>query len=396
MLKRTPLYEAHCHLGARMVEFGGWEMPLLYRGIVEEHLAVRQAAGIFDISHMGNFTVAGPGATAFLDFCLTNDVRRLAVGQGQYTLMCNEHGGVVDDLYLFRVKPDEYLLVVNAARTKADWEWLDAHVEAAPTGDGFHLRDDTERLAALAVQGPRAAEVLCRVISGGSIAGMLVAAVGGLRKNQWAGFVFRGAPVGVARTGYTGEDGFELVLQAEMAEACWRELLEAGQPDGLQPAGLGARDTLRTEMGYPLYGHELSEEISPLEAGLERFVALSKGDFIGRNALLAQADQGLPRRLVGFRMEGRTPPPRPGMEVQDTGGRRIGHVTSGTSSPSLGAGIGMALIAIAEAVEGRPIRILMRGRAQPAVIVPRPILPRPRLGSHPGKSAATTPTPKAD
>ncbi|RME93881.1 MAG: glycine cleavage system aminomethyltransferase GcvT [Verrucomicrobia bacterium] len=381
MLKRTPLYEAHCRLGARMVEFGGWEMPLLYRGIVEEHLAVRQAAGVFDISHMGNFTVAGPGAGAFLNHCLTNDLDRLAVGQGQYTLMCNERGGVVDDLYVFRVKPDEYLLVVNAARTRADWEWLDALVDAAPTGDGFNLRDDTDRLAALALQGPRAAEILPRVIEGGSIAGMLVAGVAELKKNQWAGFVFRGHPVGVARTGYTGEDGFELVLPAGLAEEFWTLLLAAGKACALQPAGLGARDTLRTEMGYPLYGHELSEDITPLEAGLQRFVALSKGDFVGRNALLAQAEEGLRRRLVGFRMEGRTPPPRPGMEVQDTGGRVIGRVTSGTQSPSLGTGIGMALIAAAEAVEGRPIRVVMRGRAHPAVIVRRPILSRPKPGS---------------
>lgn len=373
MLNRTPLFEAHCRLGARLVEFGGWEMPLAYSGIVEEHHAVRRTAGVFDISHMGNFTVTGPGAEAFLDHCLTNGVSRLAVGQGQYTLMCNEQGGTVDDLYLFRVKDHEYLLVVNAARTAVDWDWLQNQVDHSPTHDGFHLRNDSPNLAALAVQGPRTVEFIGEVIHGGSIAGMLVSEVRDLKKNQWGGFVFRGNPLGIARTGYTGEDGFEIVTEANQAEPLLDALLEAGTPHGLSPVGIGARDTLRTEMGYPLYGHELAEDITPLEAGLGYFVALDKGDFIGREALLKQRETGLKRRAIAFRMSARSAPPRPEYPVLDASGGQIGQVTSGTQSPSLDTGIGLALVPPGFAVVGTPIQIAIRGRAFPAEVVVKPL-----------------------
>ena len=391
MLKRTPLYQAHCRLGARMVEFGGWEMPLSYRGIVEEHRAVREAAGVFDISHMGCFTVTGPGAEAFLNYCLTNDVRRLAVGMGQYTLMLNERGGTVDDLYLFRVKPHEYLLVVNASRTAADWDWLETQVDHAPTRDGFHLRDDSEKLGSLAVQGPRVAAFLGRVIPGGSFGGMLVSSVGELRKNQWGAFLFQKQPLGVARTGYTGEDGFELIAPAEVAEALFEAVLEAGRPHGLQPAGLGARDTLRTEMCYPLYGHELSEDITPLEARLGMFVALEKGDFIGREALLRQKEAGPARRAVALRMTTRSAPPRPGYPVLDENGEAIGAVTSGTQSPSLNCGIALALVRPERGRIGTELRLEVRGRPVPALVVGRPIY-RP---ARPPDAAAPAPDGKA-
>ncbi|MCB1128050.1 MAG: glycine cleavage system aminomethyltransferase GcvT, partial [Verrucomicrobiae bacterium] len=377
MLKRTPLFEAHCRLGARLVEFGGWEMPLIYSGIVEEHHAVRRAAGVFDISHMGDFTATGPGAEAFLDHCLTNDVTRLAVGQGQYTLMCNERGGVIDDLYLFRVKPQEYLLVVNASRIAADWDWLETQVDGSPTNDGFHLRDDSANLAALAVQGPGVVEFIGDLIHGGSMAGTLVADVRELKKNQWGSFVFRGNPLGVARTGYTGEDGFEIVVEAGQAEALFETLLETGAPHGLKPVGLGARDTLRTEMGYPLYGHELAEDITPLEAGLGTFVALDKPDFIGRQALLEQKQRGLERRAIAFRMSARSAPPRPDYRVMDgTGRQSIGRVTSGTQSPSLETGIGLALVDPAHAAIGTPLQISIRDRLFPAEILRKPIYRR--------------------
>jgi aminomethyltransferase len=377
MLTRTPLFEAHCRLDARLVEFGGWEMPLAYSGIVEEHHAVRRAAGVFDISHMGDFTATGPGAEAFLNHCLTNDVSRLAVGQGQYTLMCNERGGVIDDLYLFRVKAHEYLLVVNASRTAADWDWLETQVDGSPTHDGFHLRDDSRKLAALAVQGPAVVDFLGELIRGGSIAGTLVSDVRELKKNEWGSFVFQGNPLGVARTGYTGEDGFEIVAAADEVEPLFEEMLQAGAPHGLKPVGLGARDTLRTEMGYPLYGHELGEDITPLEARLGTFVALDKPDFIGREALLEQKQRGLERRAIAFRMTAKSAPPRPDYILFDAeGNREIGRVTSGTQSPSLATGIGLALADPAFAAIGTPLQVSIRGRLHPAEVVRKPLYRR--------------------
>lgn len=373
MLKHTPLYKVHCRLGARLVEFGGWEMPLSYRGIVAEHHAVRQAAGVFDISHMGAFTVTGPGAEAFLNHCLTNDIRKLHVGLGQYTLMCNERGGVVDDLYAFRVKPHEYLLIVNAARTAADWDWLETQVDGSPTPDGFRLRDDSGRIGSLAVQGPKVSAFLGQVIRGGSIGGLLVGSVLELRKNQWGGFLFEGQPIGVARTGYTGEDGFELIAPAEVAESLLEALLQTGGPHGLEPAGLGARDTLRTEMCYPLYGHELSEDISPLEARLGTFVALDKEDFIGREALLRQKAEGLKRRAVALRLTQRGAPPRPGYPVLDEAGAEVGVVTSGTQSPSLNRGIALALVKPEHAAVGTRLCIGIRGKPVPAEVNGRPL-----------------------
>lgn len=381
MLQRTPLFPAHQRLGARLVEFGGWEMPVQYRGIIEEHLAVRQAAGLFDISHMGEFVVSGPGAGAFLNHTLTNDVARLALGEGQYTLLCNEPGGTVDDLYLYRTREDEYLLIVNASRCAADWDWLQTQVDHSPTPNGFSLRDVSRELAAIAVQGPRVAGFLPRVIPGGSIGGALVPRVTDLRKNQIGGFVFRGESLWVGRTGYTGEDGFEVVVAADRAEALWEALLAAGAEAGLQPAGLGARDTLRTEMCYPLYGHELDESTSPLQAGVGFAVALDKGEFTGRAALAAQKAGGLGRRCVGFRMEGRGAPPRPGYPLWSTGpeARQIGQVTSGTLSPSLGVGIGLGYVPPACAAPGTRIEVEIRGRRWPAQIVAKPIYRRPTV-----------------
>lgn len=383
MLKRTPLFAAHEKLGARLVEFGGWEMPILYGGIVEEHLAVRESAGLFDISHMGELTVRGPGATGFLNYALTNDLSRLAAGQGQYTLMCNEAGGVVDDLYVFRVKPQEYLLVVNAARIAVDWDCLQERVEHCPAKDGFALTNDSTDLGAVAVQGPRVIEFLGEVIPGGSIAGTLVASAVDLKKNQWAGFVYEGTPIGVARTGYTGEDGFELVGPGETMPPLWDALLRAGTECGLKPAGLGARDTLRLEMGYPLYGHELDETITPLEAGLSYFVALDKGEFVGREVLVAQRSKGVNRRCVALRVNGKVAPPRPGYAVYGSGenGRRIGTVTSGTQSPSLGVGIALAYVAADSARSNTEVAIEVRGRRLPAQVVKKPFYRAPAMAS---------------
>jgi aminomethyltransferase len=346
MYKRTPLFAVHQRLGARLVEFGGWEMPVQYTSIVEEHLAVRHAAGLFDIAHMGEVQVSGPGAAEFLNYALTNDLRKLAVGQGHYTLLCNERGGVVDDLYLYRLEPDHFLMIINASRIEADWDWLQGRVDHAPTRDGFQLRDTSGEFGAVAVQGPAVGTFIDTAIPGGSMGCTLVPRTSALKKNEVGAFVFQGTSVLVARTGYTGEDGFEVVASAAVIPAIWQALAEAGTPFGLKPAGLGARDTLRTEMGYPLYGHELTDTTTPLEAGLGLFVALDKGDFVGRAVLLRQKAEGVTRRCVAFRMTDKSPPPRPHYPIRsaDPAAPPLGEVVSGTQSPSLGVGIGMGYV----------------------------------------------------
>ncbi|MBM3878606.1 MAG: glycine cleavage system aminomethyltransferase GcvT [Verrucomicrobia bacterium] len=379
MLKRTPLYAAHQRLGARLIEFGGWEMPVQYTSIVEEHLAVRQAAGLFDISHMGELLVVGPGAAAYLNYVLTNDLGKLTVGQGQYTLVCLPSGGVVDDLYAYRLSEDEYLLIVNAGRIAADWDWLQTQVETAPTRDGFHLKNASAEYGALAVQGPRVAEFMDQAITGGSIAGTIAPRATELRKNQLAAFVLGGVPLYLARTGYTGEDGFELVVPVREVERVWERLLAAGADYGLRPVGLGARDTLRTEVCYPLYGHELDEQTTPLEAGLGAFVALDKGPFVGRAALVRQREQGVPKKCVAFKLTEKAPPPRPQYSIFSPGPNsvRLGQVVSGTQSPSLGVGIGLGYVPLEYAAPGTALELEIRGRRAPVVVQRKPLYRRP-------------------
>lgn len=382
MLKRTPLFSAHQRLGGRLIEFGGWEMPVQYGGIVEEHLAVRQHAGLFDISHMGELIVSGPGAADFLNHTLTNDIRRLAIGQGQYTLLCNERGGVVDDLYVYRVDGDEFLMVVNASRIEADWDWLQTQVDHAPTRDGFQLRNASAEMGAVAVQGPAVAGFIDEAIPGGSMGCTMVPQVSALQKNEVGAFVFRGASIYVARTGYTGEDGFEVMAPAASIESIWLALLETGHGAGIKPAGLGARDTLRTEMGFPLYGHELNETTTPLEAGVGVFVALDKGDFLGRAVMQQQKAAGLTRRCVAFRMTDKSPPPRPQYGLHLPGGaERIGEAVSGTQSPSLGVGIGLGYVPVAHAAPGTAIEVEIRGRRYAARVEKKPLYRRPVAGA---------------
>jgi aminomethyltransferase len=379
------LFSLHQVLGARLVEFGGWEMPVQYSGIVDEHLAVRRAAGLFDISHMGEIVVSGPGAAEFLNHTLTNDLRRLADGQGQYSLLCNDRGGVVDDLYVYRLKPDEFLLVVNASRIAADWDWLQIQVDRAPARNGFRLRDASDELGAVAVQGPAVERFINAAIPGGSISGTLAPHVTDLAKNQVATFVLQGTPVQVARTGYTGEDGFEVIAPAPIIGAVWDALMVAGKPFGLKPAGLGARDTLRTEMAYPLYGHELDEHTTPLEAGLGTFVALDKGDFVGREVLAAQRAGGVPKRCVAFKMTDRSAPPRPGYPLcAGPDQAPVGRVVSGTQSPSLGVGIGLGYVPTELAAPGTGLAVEIRGRRAPAVVVKKPIYQRPAVAGGAG------------
>ena len=378
-MKRTPLYAAHQRLGGKLIEFGGWEMPVQYTSITDEHLAVRKAAGLFDISHMGEIFIAGAGAEAFLNWTLTNDIRKLIAGQGHYTLMCNERGGVIDDLYAYRLTAQEYLLIINASRIDADVAWLEKQLAAFPRRNELQLQNTSDATGALAVQGPRVVEFIDSFCPGPSTGGTSVARLTDLRKNQIASFSYAGQPIWISRTGYTGEDGFEIVAPGQSIEAIWNQLLAAGQPHGLKPAGLGARDTLRTEVCYPLYGHELDENTTPIEAGLGFFVALDKGEFIGRSVLAEQKAKGPGKKLVAFKMTDRSAPPRPHYGIWSTGpgASKIGEVASGTQSPSLGIGIGMGYVPPQFAKADTPIEIEIRGRRAPAILVPKPIYRKP-------------------
>ena len=375
MLKRTPLFATHQSLGGKLVEFGGWEMPVLYTSIIEEHLAVRNAAGIFDISHMGEVTVSGSGAADFLNSVLTNDIRKLAPGEGQYTLMCNERGGVIDDLYAYRLSDEVYLLIINASRIEQDVSWMQAQAAKFPRRSELQLTDASHNYAAVAVQGPRVRDFIGTVIPGASTSGMRVSRVMELKKNQIAGFPFHGLNTLVSRTGYTGEDGFEITGGDDSIRHVWDEILAAGQKFGIKPCGLGARDTLRTEVCYPLYGHELDELTTPIEAGLGFFVALDKGEFNGHAVLAEQKVNGTKKKLAAFKMTGKSAPPRPHYPIW-ANGAKTGEVTSGTQSPSLGIGIGMGYVPPEFARPGTQIEIEIRGKRSPALVVQKPIYKR--------------------
>jgi aminomethyltransferase len=375
MLKRTPLFAAHQKLGGKLIEFGGWEMPVHYTSITEEHLAVRNAAGVFDISHMGEVTVSGAASAEFLNHVLTNDIRKLAPGLGQYTLMCNERGGVIDDLYAYCLADGVYFLVINASRIEADVAWLQARAAEFPNRDQLVLTDASHNYAAVAVQGPRVKEFIADCLPGASLSALRVARITDLKKNEIGGFPCTGGSVLVSRTGYTGEDGFEIVGSDEAIKQVWETVLAKGQAFGVKPCGLGARDTLRTEVCYPLYGHELNEDTTPIEAGVGFFVALDKGEFIGRARLAEQKTAGVKKKFVAFKMTGKSAPPRPGYVIW-AGGTRVGEVVSGTQSPSLGLGIGMGYVPPELAKPDTRIEIEIRGKLAPATIVPKPIYRR--------------------
>jgi aminomethyltransferase len=378
-MKRTPLFEAHQQLGGKLIGFGGWEMPVQYTSIVEEHLAVRKAAGVFDISHMGEVWVSGPAAESFLNRMLTNDVRKLVPGLGQYTLMCNERGGAIDDLYVYRTGTEAYLMVINASRIEPDVAWLQKQWGVFDSRAGVKLVNGSDEAGAIAVQGPRIAEFINRCFAGPASGGASVAQVTDLKKNEIAQFGFNGSKVWISRTGYTGEDGFEVVAPANLIRAVWDGVLAAGQAAGIKPAGLGARDTLRTEVCYPLYGHELDEDTTPIEAGVGFFVALDKGDFNGRSVMADQKAKGTARKLVAFKMTERSAPPRPHYPIWSAGpdAVQIGEVTSGTQSPSLSQGIGLGYVRPEFAKSQTPLAIEIRGKRAPAVVVPKPIYRKP-------------------
>jgi aminomethyltransferase len=360
--KRTPLAPLHESLGARMIDFGGWWMPVQYQGILEEHRAVRSKAGLFDISHMGEIFVSGPAAEAWLNRMLTNDVARLEDGQGQYTLLLNERGGVIDDLLCYRLDPGHYLLLVNAAKIDEDLLWLQSHATARAA-----VQDQSDLWAGLALQGPNAEAILKALLGDGVLLPS---------RNGIISLAIPNGPVLLSRTGYTGEDGFEWFCPAQTAPIWWEQLSGAGVPFGLLPCGLGARDTLRLEAGFTLNGSDLSPEHTPLEAGLSPFVKLDKGDFIGRPALVAQRDSGVHRRLVALVMEGNAPPPRPHYPVYHSG-TLAGETTSGSLSPTLGRGIAMAYLPAALCAPGTAVEIEIRGRRFPALVAKRPLYRRP-------------------
>lgn len=366
-LKRTPFYPLYAaYPDARCIDFGGWELPVQFTGIQKEHEAVRTRAGLFDVSHMGEFYVTGAGAEAFLQRMTTNDVTRLGDGQAQYTLLCNPEGGTVDDLLVYRLGEERYLLVVNASNIGKDFEWLRSHLEG-----GIQLENRSDDTVLLALQGPLAEQILSAVTDTD------------LQALKPFHFVERAAVCGtevlLSRTGYTGEDGFELYAPVQAAQALWNGLLEAGEPLGLTPAGLGARDTLRFEAKLPLYGQELSPTISPLEAGLGIFVKLDKGDFIGREALAKQKEAGVPRKLVGLEMIDRGIP-RPHYPVY-ADGVRIGEVTTGTQSPTLKRNLGLALVDAAYAAIGTKLSVDIRGKQLQAEVVKAPFYKKTQGGA---------------
>ncbi len=381
-LRRTPLYECHLEQGARMVPFAGWEMPVQYAGVIDEHRAVRGAAGLFDVSHMGEVGVRGAGAERFLQRLTPNDVAQLVPGRAHYSGLLTERGTYVDDLLIYRLAADDFLVVVNASNAPRDLAWIREHAGPEPaatrdtseTAETSKAADDlgtpeitdlSDSYALLALQGPRALAILEPLASPG---------VSGLRYYGFMRGEVDGVPAIISRTGYTGEDGFELYLQPDAAPRVWRRLLEAGAPHGLVPAGLGARDTLRLEAAMALYGHELDERTTPLEAGLSWVVKLGKGDFMGRAALAEQGAAGVRRTLVGLEVRDRGIA-RQGHPVL-AGGEVVGEVTSGTFSPTLGKAIGMAYVPPALAAPGTPLEVDVRGRKLAAVVVGLPFYRR--------------------
>ncbi|MGQ9753068.1 MAG: glycine cleavage system aminomethyltransferase GcvT [Thermaceae bacterium] len=348
-MKRTPLYEVHLHLGGRMVEFAGYALPLYYTSIKEEHLRVRNAAGLFDVSHMGEFWIRGEGAKAFLQYVTLNDVDRLRVGRAQYSMLPNAQGGVVDDLYLYQTGEREYLMVVNAANRAKDW----AHLQGLREGFEVEMEDASEETALLALQGPNALEILQGLVEGVELSAT--------RKNDTLPARILGKSVRLARTGYTGEDGFEIFLQGEDAPFVFQALLDRGAV----PAGLGARDSLRLEAGFPLYGHELTDKTNPLCTPYA-WVVKGEKDFFGKEALLSGE---CPRVLMGLVLEEGIP--REGYRVLRDG-REVGRVTSGGVSFLLGKGIALAYVD--RGLEG-PVEVEIRGALKPASLVKPPFVP---------------------
>jgi aminomethyltransferase len=365
--KRTPLYGAHRRAGAKMVEFAGWEMPVQYSGVIDEHLAVRGRAGLFDVSHMGEVVVRGEDALKLCQRLSANDVSRIKNFQAQYNFLMNDNGGIVDDVIFYRRDATDFLICVNAANTDKDYAWIRDHASGR-----VEIENASSRYAQLALQGPLAEKILQPLVS---------LELGTLRSFHFGVGDVASVRCIIARTGYTGEVGFELYCDASDAEKLWNALLETGGPFGLVPAGLGARDTLRLEKAYPLYGHELDDTTTPLEAGLEWVTKLTKGPFIGRDVLLRQKQEGVRRKLVGLELID------PGIARSDyplfKDGESIGRVTSGTKSPCLGRSIALGYVSANQAFIDNPIEVEIRGKKAAAKVVPVPFVRNKTAGGPP-------------
>lgn len=370
-LRRTPLYECHREAGARLVPFAGWEMPVQYSGLMDEHRAVRTAAGLFDVSHMGEVRVTGAGAEAFLQRLTPNDVSKLTPGRAHYSALLTEQGTYVDDLLIYRVAEDEFLVVVNAANVDGDFAWMSRWLSewgmSESGGGDVELENLSDDYGLLALQGPRALAILAPLTD---------TDLDAIKYYRFAHGEVGGVPAILSRTGYTGEDGFELYVPADRAAEVWRLLLREGAGDGLVPAGLGARDTLRLEASMALYGHEIDATTTPWEACLDWTIKLDKGDFLGKEALVAQRAQGVRRRLVGFEMRERGIA-REGYPVLDDGAE-VGRVTSGTHSPTLGRALGMAYVPLEQSEVGSSLTVGIRGRGVAAEVVETPFYRRPK------------------
>ena len=364
-LKRTPLYQAHLDLGGKMVDFGGWNMPVQYTaGVIEEHMRTRTQAGLFDVSHMGEIWVEGEDAIPFVNRITTNDVTKLVDGQAHYSALTNENGGVVDDLLVYRFDQDKLLLVVNASTTEKDWDWITSH-----KGDAnITLTNASADYCQIAVQGPLAKIIVEKLTDTN---------LDEIKYYHFTVGKVDGVDAIISRTGYTGEDGFEVYAAADRARQLWDKILEAGYygtEKGILPAGLAARNTLRLEAGMSLYGHELSDDITTLEANLGWITKLQKGAFTGSDKLVAQKEKGLKRRLVGFEMTDRGIA-RDSFDVY-INGDKVGYVTSGSPAPFLQKNIGYAFVPAEFANDGQELKIDVRGKQLAAVVVPTPFYKR--------------------
>jgi aminomethyltransferase len=367
-VKFTPLYDRHVALGARLIPFAGWMMPVQYKGILHEHRLVREKAGLFDLGHMGQVEVEGPDALAFLQYVATNDVSKLEPGDAQYALLTNENGGVVDDIIIYRPNEgDGYFVCVNASNKDKDVAWMQQWASARSDLD-VSVTDISDATGMIAIQGPDAEAIMTPLVA---------SPVADLDNFSWMPNSVAGIPVRLARTGYTGEDGFEIYSAIDDIGAIWDAVYAAGADYGLEAIGLGARDTLRLEARMPLYGNEMDDVVTPLEAGLGWAVKLDKGDFVGRDKLVAQKDAGIPRKTVGFVIEGRSAAPRSHYALS-MDGREIGYVTSGAFSPTLDQNIGLGLVESDTAGVGKPIDVIIRDRAVPATQVKMPFYKRER------------------
>lgn len=362
-LKRTPLYEEHHAAKAKLIDFGGWEMPVQYAGVIEEHNTVRTKAGLFDVSHMGEVDVKGKDALAFVQNLITNDVTKIQDGQILYSPMCFPNGGIVDDLLVYRYGTEHFYIVVNASNTDKDYAWMLEQTK----GYDVQLDNISAQVAQLAIQGPFAEKILQKLTS---------TDLSEIKYYWFTHGEVNGVPCLISRTGYTGEDGFEVYLAPDKASEIWQNILEVGAPEGIQPIGLGARDTLRFEAKLPLYGNELGAEISPLEAGIGFFVKLAKEKFVGKEALAEQKEKGVPRKIVGLEMVERGIARSHYLIQKD--GEEVGFITSGSFSPTLNKNIALGLIRADLAVMGSALDVIIRGKAVKAQIIPTPFYKRTR------------------